>query len=190
MKDPLDPLPRGEREKTRVTECTQRLMKGMKGELPDMMSASEGGGGQGKEDVVRKFYTTNQIQMRTGGVKKSKNFADIISGSSQATKVVSSKGKQNFPQALPNLAKIAMEQQLPTSPTAPTASTSSPSVSHGNQSNSSETPSEGGGGEEGDVASGAEVISLSVCGGPARGLFNRKVTSGVRRDGARLIFYK
>ena len=77
------------------------------------------------------------------------------------------------PVRLPYLAKIAMEQQFPTSPTAPIASTSSPSVSQGNQANSSSSAgaaSEGGGGgdveEEGKkVASGEELIflSLSVC---------------------------
>ena len=67
-------------------QCLHGARKGGRPrELPDMMSASEGG--HGKVDVVRevaRFCSLNQFQMRARGeeVKKSENLADSISGSS------------------------------------------------------------------------------------------------------------
>ena len=62
--------------------------------LPDMMSSTQGGRGQGKADVLRwlrEFHSINQFQMRTRGVKKSENFVDVINGCSLC------QTEQNFP---------------------------------------------------------------------------------------------
>ena len=54
--------------------------------LPDMLSASEGRGGHGKLDIVSKggcvnFMLQISSDKRGRGVKKSKNFVDVISAS-------------------------------------------------------------------------------------------------------------
>ena len=49
--------------------------------LPDMISASQGGGVHGKGNMVREIVKINSKCRRGGGGQKSKNFVDIISGS-------------------------------------------------------------------------------------------------------------
>ena len=52
-----------------ATKCKCRLPHHERqiGELPNMIFAFEGGGDQRKANVVREFYTTNQILMWTRG---------------------------------------------------------------------------------------------------------------------------
>ena len=65
-------------------ETCGRSLEGGKRGLPFMTSAPRGGGGvSGKADEGRELSKGGCVNLRTGreGVKKSKNFADVINGS-------------------------------------------------------------------------------------------------------------